>query len=101
MILEPFAGPGGTSTGLALTGRTDTVGVELDPDACSTAAAAGHARVRADVATFPLHHLAGRVEGLAISPPCTPWSRAGKREVTTRPTASRRAPALSATRREK
>ena len=79
MILEPFAGPGGTSTGLALAGRTDTIGIELDPDACHTAAAAGHARIRADVATSPLDHLAGRVEGLAISPPCTPWSKAGKR----------------------
>jgi DNA (cytosine-5)-methyltransferase 1 len=79
VILEPFAGPGGTSHGLALIGRGDSVGIELDPDACRTATAAGHARIRADVATFPLDHLAGRVEGVAMSPPCTPWSKAGKR----------------------
>lgn len=79
MILEPFGGPGGWSTGLALLGRHDAVGVELDADACRTAVAAGHRRVRADVATFPLDHLAGRVEGLVMSPPCQAFSRAGKR----------------------
>jgi DNA (cytosine-5)-methyltransferase 1 len=79
LILEGFAGPGGWSTGLALLGHTRTIGVELDPDACATAVAAGHRRIRADVATFPLHHLAGRVDGLIMSPPCQAWSRAGKR----------------------
>jgi DNA (cytosine-5)-methyltransferase 1 len=39
--------------------------------------AAGHARVRADVATFPLGHLAGKVTGLIESPPCPSWSTAG------------------------
>lgn len=79
MILEPFGGPGGWSQGLAMLGRTDAVGVELDRDACRTAVAAGHLRVRADVAAFPLGHLAGRVEGLVMSPPCQAFSRAGKR----------------------
>lgn len=79
MILEPFGGPGGSSTGLALLGRHDAVGVELNPDACRTAVVAGHRRVRADVATFPLDHLAGQVEGLVMSPPCQAFSRAGKR----------------------
>lgn len=79
LILEPFGGPGGWSTGLALLGRRDAIGVELDPDACRTAVAAGHRRVRADVATFPLDHLAGRVEGMVMSPPCQAFSRAGKR----------------------
>ena len=56
-----------------------SVGVELDHDACRTATAAGHPRIRADVAAFPLGHLAGRVVGLVMSPPCQAWSRAGKR----------------------
>jgi DNA (cytosine-5)-methyltransferase 1 len=79
MILEGFAGPGGWSTALALLGRADSAGVELDQPACLTATAAGHRRVRADVAAFPLDHLAGRVEGVVMSPPCQAWSRAGKR----------------------
>jgi DNA (cytosine-5)-methyltransferase 1 len=78
LILEPFAGPGGMSTALAMLGRR-AVGVELNQDACRTADTAGHPRVRADVATFPLEHLAGRVEGVAASPPCQAWSKAGKR----------------------
>jgi DNA (cytosine-5)-methyltransferase 1 len=56
-----------------------SIGVELDHDACRTAVAAGHLRVRADVAASPLEHLAGRAEGLVMSPPCQAWSRAGKR----------------------
>lgn len=79
LILEPFGGPGGWSTGLALLDRRDAVGIDLDADACRTAVAAGHRRVRADVAAFPLGHLAGRVEGVVMSPPCQAFSRAGKR----------------------
>lgn len=56
------------------------VGIELDPAACATRTAAGHQAIRADVAAFPLGHLAGRVEGLAMSPPCTTFSAAGKGE---------------------
>lgn len=54
------------------------VGVELDPWACATAVAAGHATVRADVTQFPCAHLAGRVDGLIASPPCQSFSAAGK-----------------------
>lgn len=78
MIVEGFAGPGGWSTGLRLAGYTGrAVGFELDESACRTAVAAGHWRVRADVATYPLGHLAGVVDGLIQSPPCQAFSSAG------------------------
>lgn len=79
LVLEGFAGPGGWSEGMAALGHTAAVGVELDLDACRTAAAAGHRRVQADVAAFPLGHLAGRVDGIVLSPPCQAFSKAGKR----------------------
>jgi site-specific DNA-cytosine methylase len=85
IVLEGFAGPGGWSTGLAmlqrLVGRTlRTVGVEWDRWACLTARAAGHTRVRADVARFDLTAFAGLVWLLLMSPPCQAWSRSGKRK---------------------
>lgn len=80
LVLEAFAGPGGWSEGLRRAGWTGrAVGIEHDPAACRTAQAAGHQRVRADVATWPLDHLRGRVTGLIASPPCQPWSTAGDR----------------------
>jgi DNA (cytosine-5)-methyltransferase 1 len=78
LVLEGFAGPGGWSTGLHLAGyQGRAVGVEWDAAACRTAAAAGHQRVRADVAAFPLAHLANKVDGTILSPPCQAWSNAG------------------------
>ena len=77
MIVDLFAGPGGWSEGLRMVGRSD-VGIEWDRDACATRAAAGHATVRADVGSYPVDHLAGRVEGLIASPPCPAFSAAGK-----------------------
>lgn len=53
------------------------VGVEWDHSACRTAMAAGHPRVRADVASLPLHPFAG-IRGLIASPPCPTFSAAGK-----------------------
>lgn len=77
--IEAFAGPGGWSEGHRMAGATNpAIGIELDAVACRTAVAAGHARVRADVAAFPLGHLAGRVDGLIMSPPCTTFSSAGQ-----------------------
>jgi hypothetical protein len=55
------------------------VGVEWDTAACKTAKAAGHTRVRADVARFDLTAFAGLVWLLIMSPPCQAWSRSGKR----------------------
>lgn len=78
MIVDLFAGPGGWSEALRMLGRSE-VGIELDAAACQTRAAAGHLTIRADVATYPLDHLAGKVEGLIASPPCQSFSLAGKR----------------------
>src|SRR4051812_3757621 len=78
--LHLFAGPGGWETGARLAGHTGlSVGIELDRDACRTAQAAGHQRIRADVATYPLAPPVGRGDGLVASPPCQAWSTAGKR----------------------
>lgn len=77
MILDGFAGPRGWSEGLRLIGLDD-IGVEWDPAACATAAAAGHRTIRADVCRMPLAHLAGQIEGLIMSPPCQAFSLAGK-----------------------
>jgi DNA (cytosine-5)-methyltransferase 1 len=77
--VEAFAGPGGWSEGRQLAeAALPAIGFELDPAACRTAAAAGHARVRADVAQVPLNLMAGRVDGLIMSPPCQAWSNAGE-----------------------
>lgn len=77
MIVDPFAGPGGWSEGLRTLGLAD-VGIELDPAACATRVAAGHRTIRADVTRMPIGHLAGRVEGVILSPPCQAFSSAGK-----------------------
>jgi DNA (cytosine-5)-methyltransferase 1 len=77
--LDPFAGPGGWSVACKRLGLHE-VGIELDPWACATRAAAGHPTVRADVAQFPPHRAAGKVPGLIASPPCGTFSAAGKGE---------------------
>lgn len=79
MILDDFAGPGGWDQGLAMIGRTDTIGIEWDEKACETAKAAGHLRVRADVAAYPSEPFAG-LDAYIASPPCQAWSMAGKRK---------------------
>lgn len=76
MILDLFAGPGGWSEGLRSLGGSE-VGIEWEPSACATRAAAGHATVRADVATYPPPR--ARVDGLIASPPCQAFSNAGQR----------------------
>ena len=77
--LDLFAGPGGWDEGARLAG-VRTVGIEWDADACRTAKAAGHARVRADVSAYPPEAFRGGVRGLIASPPCTAFSMAGKGE---------------------
>lgn len=74
--LDVFAGPGGWDEAARLL-SVRPVGIELDAAACETRAAAGHRTVRADVSAFPLERLAGRIRGLAGSPPCTTFSAAG------------------------
>ena len=75
--MDLFAGPGGCDEGLRLMGRSDVVGIESDIHACATRADAGHKTIRADVRHMPTGPMAGRVEGLIASPPCTPFSQAG------------------------
>lgn len=80
MIADLFAGPGGWDEGARLAGYTgELVGLEWDMPACRTAVAAGHARIRADVATYPTAPFAGKVDGLIASPPCQSFSQAGNR----------------------
>lgn len=77
--VDGCAGPGGWSVAAAALGLRE-VGIELDPWACATRAAAGHLTVRADIAALPLHRMTGRIRGLILSPPCGTFSAAGKGE---------------------
>lgn len=79
MILDDFAGPGGWDEGLRMIGRTDTIGIEWDEKACETAVAAGHKRVRADVASYPSEPFTG-LDAYIASPPCQAWSMAGSQK---------------------
>lgn len=78
LVLDLFAGPGGWSHAARALGLTE-IGIELDPAACATRRAAGHATIRADVAALPVTQLAGRLLGLIASPPCQGMSAAGLR----------------------
>lgn len=75
LLLDLFAGPGGWDEGARSLGLV-TVGVEMEDHACRTAKAAGHARIRADVASLPTAPI-GKVTGLIASPPCQDFSVAG------------------------
>jgi DNA (cytosine-5)-methyltransferase 1 len=76
--LDDFAGPGGWDEGARMVGLR-AIGIEWDMAACLTAKAAGHARIRADVAAYPSEPFAG-IPGYIASPPCQAWSMAGKRK---------------------
>jgi DNA (cytosine-5)-methyltransferase 1 len=77
--VDLFAGPGGWDEGARILNLDlGITGVEKDPHAAATARAAGHTRIVADVAglnpaDFPT------ATGLIVSPPCPPFSAAGKR----------------------
>lgn len=80
LVVDLFAGPGGWDEGLRATGYTGSIiGVEWDESACATASAAGHPRLRADIAALD-PTIFGDVEGLIASPPCQAWSTAGDRK---------------------
>lgn len=80
LVVDLFAGPGGWDEGLRSAGHTDpVVGIECDEAACATATAAGHPRLRADVAALDPAMFVG-VDGLIASPPCQAWSMAGDRK---------------------
>lgn len=71
LVLDLFAGAGGWSEGARMAG-VDSVGLELDPWACRTRVAAGHATVLTDIAAYPAEAFTGKVRGLIASPPCFP-----------------------------
>lgn len=76
--VDAFAGPGGWDLPARELGL-DVVGIELDADACATRRAAGLATVQGDVAALePLDF--APAEGFIASPPCPPFSKAGKRD---------------------
>jgi DNA (cytosine-5)-methyltransferase 1 len=75
-ILDLFAGAGGWEEGLRPLGL-DALGIELEPWACKTAEAAGHARLQADLSKLDANDFAP-VWGLVGSPPCQAYSTAGK-----------------------
>jgi DNA (cytosine-5)-methyltransferase 1 len=75
-IIDLFAGAGGWDEGLRELGLS-AIGIDNDRWACSTARAAGHERIEADLADLdPLDF--APVWGLVASPPCQAWSNAGK-----------------------
>lgn len=81
IIVEDFAGPGGWDEGARLIDVHGIVGREKDKAACDTAAAAGFHRVLCDSSTVDNHALllAGLIVwGYIASPPCQPFSSAGK-----------------------
>lgn len=77
-VLEGFGGPGGFSTGARIIGLPTGVGIEVNADACATAEAAGHRRLRADIRTLDPGDFAG-VKGWVSGPPCPTYSDAGRR----------------------
>lgn len=78
LILDGCAGPGGWDEGIRRWLGLHSVGLEWDESACLTRKAAGHTTIRADVSSFVLGPLVGKVWGLLFSPPCTKFSTAGK-----------------------
>lgn len=79
--IDLFAGPGGWSEGAALARPQDeTIGVEFDEDACTTAEAAGHRRIHSDITELSPRKVADDLGGcdyIHASPPCQGFSIAG------------------------
>lgn len=76
VILDLFAGAGGWAEGLRLLGLS-ALGIETEPNACTTARAAGHDCLQADVSVLDPLQLKP-VWGLIGSAPCQAYSPAGK-----------------------
>ena len=58
---------------------TLTSSASTTTDSCLTHQATGFPTIRADLATLPKEPFVGKVTGLWASPPCTDFSKAGKR----------------------
>lgn len=78
MIINLFGGPGGMDQGARIINQTGPIlGYDLDADACATATAAGFQRTRADVRDLD-PEMFSCAHGALITPPCPPYSRAGR-----------------------
>lgn len=78
IVLDLFAGPAGWDQGLRHAGyRGPLMGIDINLAACHTAMAAGHQRICADVANYPIEAFVGHVDGLITSAPCKDWSATG------------------------
>lgn len=78
LTVDLFAGPGGWDEGARMVGLPGRViGLDNDVDACATALAAGHDRYLADLSLIPVDKF-GPFTGEIGSPPCPPFSTAGK-----------------------
>jgi len=80
-VVDIFAGAGGLSTGLAMAGCEIVLGVERDPDACSSFAKAHPAAtvMETGVESVVFGNWRQDIDILAGGPPCQPWSTGGKR----------------------
>lgn len=76
-VLEGFAGAGGLSEGALMIGLGPGIGWEINPAACATASAAGHARVQGDIRALDPYAFGG-VRGWVSGPPCPTFSASGK-----------------------
>lgn len=73
--IDLFAAGGGWDTGLRMAGYDGPLlGFDIDYDACRTAVAAGHPRVRADLHELGPGAVRGEVDGIIASPTCRPWT---------------------------
>lgn len=80
MILVLFCGGGGSTKGVHdAIPRAEILGIDNDFDACATHEAAGFGTLCADIIGLDPNEYIGNVDGLWASPPCTDFSRAGKR----------------------
>lgn len=75
-VLEGFAGPGGLSESARMVGLADVLGIEWSADACATAEAAGHRRLRSDIRLLDPDDY--EAEGWLSAPPCQTFNSAGK-----------------------
>lgn len=75
VVVDLFCGAGGVSEGLRSLG-VESVGWDIDADACDTHGAAGHPTIQVDLSTFDWEGQMADV--VHASPPCQPFSTGGK-----------------------